>query len=138
MSFSATTIIPAPVEDVHALIADLTTHPRWAADDLQVERTGDGAWRTTAAAKGRSFTADLVVTEDRPPSRFVFEVTDETGRWRHIFDLEATATGCSVTRTVEPIELRPLQRLLYWAVRVPVKLPSLRTSLERLSNIAGS
>ena len=138
MGFAATTTIAAPADEVYALVADVESHPRWSADDLRVERTGDGAWRTTATAKGRSFSADIAVTEQAPPRRFAFEVTDETGRWRHIFDLEATATGCTVTRTVEPIELRPLQRLLYWAVRVPVKLPSLRTSLERLSNIAGS
>lgn len=138
MGFSASTSIDAPADEVYVLVADIATHPQWAADDLAVERTGDGAWRTTAEAKGRSFTAALVITEAVPPERFAFEVADETGRWRHTFDIAATGHGCTVTRRVEPIELRPLQRVLYWVVRVPVKIPSLRTSLDRLSNLAGA
>lgn len=137
MGFSASTSVDAPVDEVYALVADIATHPRWAADELAVTDIGDGRWHTTATAKGRSFTADLVVTEAVPPQRFVFEVSDQTGRWRHTFDLAATPAGCTVTRRVEPIDLRPMQRLFYWVVRVPVKVPSLRTSLERLRDLAG-
>lgn len=138
MGFSASTSIDAPVDEVHALVADIGTHPRWAADDLTVEPTGEGTWRSTAHAKGRSFTAALVVTESVPPRRFGFEVTDQTGRWRHTFDLVPTGTGCTVTRTVEPLELGLAQRALYWVVRVPVKIPSLRASLHQLAELAGS
>ncbi len=136
--YSASTTIDASVDEVYALVADIATHPQWAADELTVEAVSDDTWRTTARAKGASFTADLVVTEATPPARFAFEVTDETGHWRHRFDLAATTSGCRVTRHVEPIELRPVQRLLYWVVRVPVKRPSLRTSLERLTEVARS
>lgn len=60
--FDATIVVDAPIEDVFRVVADPTTHPQWSDDELTVEQTGDGTWRTSAVMKGRHFSAELTET----------------------------------------------------------------------------
>lgn len=133
--FSAAAVIDAPIDDVFAVVADLGTHPNWAADGLVVERTGERTWRSVSRSKGRVFHADLLVTAIEPSRAFQFVASDETGIYRHSFDLEPTPEGCRVTRSVTAVRLGAGQRLLYWLTLAPIRRPAARVSLSRLAEV---
>ena len=131
--FSACIDIDAPAGNVFGVVSDLTTHPRWAADDLTIEQTGEQMWRSSSRTKGRTFLADLLVTINEPDRCFEFVSSDETGTYRHRFVLDSAPGGCRVTRTVIAERLGFGQQLLYWVTLVPVRRPALRVSLSRLA-----
>ena len=132
--FTASVVIEAPAAEVFGVISDPATHPRWAADDLTLERTGEGTWRSVARAKGRIFHADIIVTVVEPHHAFEFVSSDETGTYGHRFAVRDHPAGCEVTRTVTARRLDISQRLLYWLTLLPVRRPALRTSLARLAS----
>ena len=141
-SYTVTTSIGAPPERVWPLVADLTRHPEWAADTLTVEPDGDpgvggpGArYRSTAEAKGRTFSAELAVTQADPPRTFAFTASDATGRYEHTFTLAPDGGGTRVTRRISG-SLTPAQALLFWLVLLPIKRPSAARSLARLKECA--
>lgn len=134
-AFSASVVIPASIADVFEVISDLATHPRWAADDLILERTGDRTWRSVSRARGRTFHADLIVTVVEPGRVFEFVSSDETGTYGHRVELREQSNGTEVTRAVTARRLRPGQQVLYWLTLVPVRRPALRTSLSRLASL---
>ena len=134
-AFSASAVVSAPISDVFEVISDLITHPRWAADDLTLERTGDRTWRSVSRAKGRTFHADLIVTVVEPSRVFEFVSSDETGTYGHRFELRELSNGTEVTRTVTARRLTPGQQVLYWLALVPVRRPALRSSLARLASL---
>lgn len=133
--FTASGVIPARASDVFEVISDLATHPRWAADDLALERTGERTWRSVSRAKGRTFHADLIVTVVEPDDVFEFVASDETGTYRHRITIQQAPTGCRVTRSVTIERLGAAQRVLYWVTLFPVRRPALRTSLSRLATL---
>ena len=135
--FTASVVVSAPISDVFEVISDLATHPRWAADDLTVERTGDRTWRSVSSAKGRTFHADLIVTVIEPGRAFEFVSSDETGTYGHRFELRELPNGVEVIRTVTARRLGLGQQVWYWLTLVPVRRPALRTSLARLASLFG-
>ena len=130
--FAASVAISAPPSDVFGVIADLSSHPRWAADDLTMRQTGEGTWRSISRAKGRTFHADLIVTNIDPDRVFEFVSSDETGTYGHRFELRHVSGGSELIRVVTARRLRIGQRALYWLTLFPVRRPALRTSLSRL------
>ena len=118
-------------------VSDLPGHASWAADPIEVEAVDDTAlgvgkrYRSTATSKGKTFTADLVVTEYDAPRRFAFTVTDATGCYQHRFTVTPSATGSTVEREIQG-DLTPSQRLLFTLVYLPVKRPNARKALAQL------
>lgn len=107
----------APAERVWALLADVTTWPRWASfDDAQVE-SGDGVGEVRRFRAGRVTTRERVIGLD-PPRRYAYEflsglpireyraeVTLSPGsdggtviRWRSSFRPKLPGTGWLVRR----------------------------------------
>ncbi|HEU0130696.1 MAG TPA: SRPBCC family protein [Mycobacteriales bacterium] len=125
----------APAQ-VWPLVADLTRHGEWSADDVTVSPATGGGYESVATAKGREFRARLDVLASAEPSRFAFRATDATGTYEHEFALVPDGTGTTVTRTITATNLSPAQRLLFYAVLPVVKKPSARRSLERLAALA--
>lgn len=134
-AYSATVSIDAPPEAVFALVSDLATHDRWSADPLDITQTGDGTYRSTSRSKGKTIEAELTVVESSPPSRFVFDAADVTGRWRHTFALTPTGTGTTVSRVIEG-KLSLGQLLLFALVLLPIKKPNAARALRRLKELA--
>lgn len=135
--FEASVEIAAPASDVFDVVSDLTTHPRWAADELTLERTGERTWRSISRAKGRTFHADIIVTVADPGRVFEFVSSDETGTYVHRFTLRDRPDGCELTRSVTARRLGSAQRALYWLTLIPVRRPALRSSLARLASFFG-
>ncbi len=133
--FAASVAIPGPATDVFEVVSDLATHPKWAADDLRLERTGERTWRSISRAKGRTFHADIIVTLIDPDRAFEFVSSDETGTYGHRFTVRDLPDGCELTRSVTARRLGPGQRALFWLTLVPVRRPALRSSLARLASL---
>ncbi len=133
--FNASIVVPAPASDVFDVVSDLATHPRWAADDLTLQRTGERTWRSISRAKGRTFHADLIVTVIDPVRTFEFVSSDETGTYTHRFALRELSNGSEVTRAITARQLGVGQQALYWLTLVPVRRPALRASLSRLASL---
>lgn len=118
-------------------VADLPGHAAWAADPIEVVPVDDTPvgpgkhYRSTATSKGKTFTADLVVTEYDAPRRFAFTATDATGCYQHTFTVSPADSGVRVEREISG-ELTPSQRLLFALVYLPVKRPNARKAMAKL------
>ena len=129
--------VAAPAERVFAEVADLTIHPTWSADPLEIEPVdtspvGAGkAYRSRATSKGKRISAELTVTQCARPTLFEFTTNDLTGRYMHQFRLRESGAGTHIERRVTAtLGLR--QRLLYMLVFRAVKLPNARRAMRRL------
>lgn len=134
--FSASLVISAKPDAVWEWVGDLTRHPDWSADALEITRVSEGSYISRANARGRVFTATLEVLTSHPERRIEFRATDSTGTYRHRIDLARQGGGTLVTRYVEAERLTPKQRVLAMIALVPVRRPSLRRSLDRLAEVA--
>jgi uncharacterized protein YndB with AHSA1/START domain len=130
-SYAATVDIAAPPEVVYDRVADLQRHGEWSADPLELTPAADGGFRSKTVAKGKMIEAELTVLERTPPSRFVFEAADLTGRWRHTFTLSPSGGGTRVRREISG-DLKGGQLLLYWVVVLPIKKPNAAKALRLL------
>jgi hypothetical protein len=129
--------ISLPTRAVYEYIADLRRHGEWSADPLEVIRvTGDGGvgtrYASTAKSKGKTITADIVVTAAEPGRVFEFEVKDLTGRYLHRFALQSNGDVTTVERRIVASGLSPAQLLLFYLVYPTVKRPNAQRALERL------
>ncbi|MEA2646957.1 MAG: Polyketide cyclase / dehydrase and lipid transport [Chloroflexota bacterium] len=141
-TYAVTTILPAPPEEVYAAISDLTRHPEWAADPVEIQLVeGDGGpgsrYSSTATSKGKRITADITVTDATPPGRFAFDVSDLTGQYRHVFTVTAVDGGSQVERRISA-SLSASQAALFYLVYLPVKRPNARRALANLATRFGS
>lgn len=133
------TDVQAAPDVVFAAVSDLSGHGRWSADPLEVVPLDDTPirvgkrYRSTATSKGKTFTADLVVTEHEPPRRFGFTATDASGSYRHVFTMSAGAGGVTRVERVVTGRLTLAQRILFAAVYLPVKRPNAQRALARLT-----
>ncbi len=136
-TYRVATDIDAEPAAVFAAVADLTGHTSWAADPIEVTPADSTpvapgkCYRSTATSKGKSFTADLVVTEYDAPRRFAFTATDATGCYQHRFTVSPAGTGARVEREIHG-DLTLSQRLLFTLVYLPVKRPSARKAMAAL------
>lgn len=95
--------VNAPAERVFAYIADLTRHPEWAGNPLEVRSTSDGPLGVGASfeSKGRqlgSHTDAITITEYDPPRTLAFEVRGDAGHTRNWFTLSASGAATSLTK----------------------------------------
>lgn len=140
--YSVNTTVAAPPAEVFPLVADLTRHGEWSADPLEITRVeGDGdvgtRYASTSRSKGKTITAEIVVTEHVPNQAFGFKVTDLTGSYAHTFTFEPEGGGTLVTRRIETSALSVPQLLLFWLVYPTVKRPNARRAMDNLSLAAG-
>jgi hypothetical protein len=131
----ASLVISAKPDAVWVLVGDLSRHPEWAADALEVSSMDDGSYRSRANAKGRISTATLEVVLSVQERRLEFRSTDSTGTYLHRIDLAPQGGGTLVTRRVEPQQLSPRERTLA-SITLPMRIAALRRSLERLAEVA--
>jgi hypothetical protein len=135
--YSARIDIQAPPATVFANISDLTVHPPWAADPLRVEALSaepihvGSQYRSVAQAQGKTITAELVVTEYAPNTRFGFTSTDLTGSYTHVFTLRPTSDGTQLERHITATLTLP-QLLLFYVVFLFIKRPNTNAALSRL------
>jgi len=142
-AYAVTTEIAVPIDVVFAAVSDLTTHPEWSADELEVTPFDDSpaavgkAYRSTVTAGGKTISAELEITRFDAPHIFGFTVRDLTGAYNHEFRLDQGESTTRVTRRVEST-LGPRQWLLYQAVFRPIKLPNSKRALTRLKALCES
>lgn len=102
--------IAAPPQRVYDYVADLTRHPEWAGHKLRVEHvdgpanTAGGRFRSSGVQLGREVVNDLTIVEADPPRRFVFDASGREGRFSHAYEIEPTAAGSRLTRTMEVMD----------------------------------
>lgn len=136
-TYRVSTDVAADPAAVFDAVADLPGHASWAADPIEVMPVDDAPvgpgkhYRSTATSKGKTFVADLVVTEHDPPRRFAFTATDATGCYQHRFTVSSAGAGSRVEREIHG-DLTPSQRLLFTLVYLPVKRPNARKAMARL------
>ncbi|HVF18824.1 MAG TPA: SRPBCC family protein [Mycobacteriales bacterium] len=132
----ATTVAVDPAV-VFEAVAHLPGHAAWAADPIEIAAVDDKPvgvgkrYTSTATSKGKTFTADLVVTEYDVPGCFAFSAVDATGVYGHRFTITRDGTGAKVERVIEG-DLTPSQRLLFALVYLPVKRPNARKAMTKL------
>jgi uncharacterized protein YndB with AHSA1/START domain len=134
--FSAAIVVSAKPAAVWALVGDLTRHPEWSGDRLEVTGVGGGTFRTRAFSRGRVFTAEVEVLRSEAERLIEYRATDQTGTYLHRIYLARQGGGTLVKRTVIPERLGLGQRLLSWVILFPIRLPALRHSLECLGEAA--
>jgi uncharacterized protein YndB with AHSA1/START domain len=97
--------IDAPPEAVFDYLADFSKHPDWASHPLTVEaETGVAAvagstLTSTAQFIGQHKARITVVASDRP-GRLVFDVADDSGRYRHTISVRPDGNGSLLTKSV--------------------------------------
>ena len=132
---SVSLVISAKPDAVWALVGDLTRHPEWSADALEVTALGSTTFRSSANSHGRVFVADLEVIDSQPERVIEFRAIDRTGTYRHRIELARQGGGTLVTRHFRPERLGFGQWVFVSAV-LPVRRRALRQSLERLAELA--
>jgi hypothetical protein len=116
--YQAAIEIKAAPDEVFAYVADLRRHNEWAAQPIVIESgsadiAAIGARASSRAHQfGRHNQNELVVMENDPPRRFAFEASGREGRFLHSFDLEPTAAGTRLTKTLLVINANPVIALL--------------------------
>jgi uncharacterized protein YndB with AHSA1/START domain len=136
-TYSASIDIPAPPADVFAYVANLTKHPEWSADPLQITALDSGPvevgsqYRSAALVQGRTIQADIRVTEHQPPTRFEFTVTDLTGTYTHRFTFQPHDGGTRLERHISATLSLP-QHLLFLIVYPLRKRPNTLAALAKL------
>ncbi len=136
-TYRVVTDVPVEPQAAFEAVADLPGHAAWAADPIEVTAVDDAPigvgkrYVSTATSKGKSFTADLVVTEYDAPRAFAFTAVDATGCYQHRFTVSPAEGGAHVEREIHG-DLTPSQRLLFTLVYLPVKRPNARKAMARL------
>jgi uncharacterized protein YndB with AHSA1/START domain len=119
--------VAAPPATVFGYVSDITRHPEWADQRMTVTHAsgparGPGATYTTHVVVDLpvGHTADdatVVVVEEVPDTRFVYEARDGSGRYRWTFDLSGAGDRTHVRHGVErldaPFWFRAIQPVLW-------------------------
>lgn len=132
-TFSARKEIGATPTELWPLIGDLLRHGEWSADPLDVTPVGPNRYASRVRTRGKTFNAQIEVLTSTPEELFEFRVKDETGAYTHRIGLAELEAGTMVTRQVTPDRLSLGQQVLATAAKVPIRIPSLQTSLDRLA-----
>jgi len=108
--------IEAPREVVFDFIADLRRHSEWTQHRVELEAVqggpGEGQrFLSVAHQMGLETRNELLVVESSRPSRFIFEASGKEGRFRHAFELQASAAGTRLKKTMEILDTRLVFKL---------------------------
>ena len=117
MRAARTTLIEAPAGAVFAYVTDVTRHPEWAGNPLEIRPDAPGpvrlgsTWKSTGHRFG-THVDRVAVTEYVPDRRFAFESHGDLGHWRTTFVLEPATNGTTVRREMRSLELSRFGRML--------------------------
>lgn len=110
-------VIDASPSDVFAYLTDVTRHPEWAGNPLQIRPTSAGplrvgsTWESTGRRMGTHVDRD-VVTILEPARRFAHESEGDLGRWRTTYTLERGTRGTTLHREMQSLKLSAFARML--------------------------
>ena len=102
-SYSA--FINAPPEKVFEYLCDLSKHGEWAADPIEITPTDDAAlgvgktYTSEAQFRGKVVKGKQTVTAFEPPTKFAFNVKDDTSEHDHTYMFTPQGDGTLVERT---------------------------------------
>jgi uncharacterized protein YndB with AHSA1/START domain len=100
------TTIKRPVDEVFAVISDLSNNPRWISAVNETTQTSDGpigvgtTWHSVGKFLGRRLESDTEYTEFDPDHRFTFEATTPFPM-TVTFRFESVAEGTRVEQVVD-------------------------------------
>ena len=115
--------IHAPAEAVFDYVSDLSKHPEWTAQPMQVTVNGPLQPGTTYTSNAH-FQGDIpgkgqVLEVDRP-KHFAFDATDSSGHYKWHFDITPDGDGVHLDygfeRLSAPLLFRVLQGPVLWPV----------------------
>ena len=101
--------INAPRDRVFAYVADISRHPEWGMDLIEVDGPRGVAqegftYQTAGTLRGKRNESTLFVSALQAPELLEFEAQDSSGIVGHVFVFEATGDGSThVTRTIYAI-----------------------------------
>ena len=97
--------ISARPDEVFAYVSDLSKHPEWADNPLEITPADDSEiaagkrYRSKAEFRGSTVAGQQTVREFDPPHRFAFHVEDSTSKHDHIFTFTPQGDGTLMERT---------------------------------------
>ena len=113
------THIDASPETVFDYVTDVTRHPEWAHEKLEIERnagTGNeagAAFDYTVHFMG-TIKGILTVKESVRPSRFVYECNDPSGLYRWTFEVTPEGEGSRLTHRVDFLRESVMVKMTKW------------------------
>lgn len=117
MQFEQRATVKVPPEKAFDYLADIGRHGEWASHSLQIEKASQGplAVGTTFKTVGHmmgTHQAEVTITELVPGQKIAFESRDDTGHFRHYFNLQPGDGGTVVTKGVQPMETSLMLKLM--------------------------
>lgn len=111
--FQKALIIECSPEKAFQYLSDLTRHPEWAANRLEVQKTSDGpiSEGTTFHSIGHlmgKHEGEVRIIELIPNEKIVYEADDDTGRVRHTILIAPANGGTMITKSAEVLETRAI------------------------------
>jgi uncharacterized protein YndB with AHSA1/START domain len=111
------TTINAPAEAVFAYLTDFSRHPEWAGQQLAITPANEGPAKvgSTYSSVGHQMGTHrgiVTVTELVPNQKLVFESDDDTGRFRHTFELKGEGAQTELSKTFEPLQPGAMFRVM--------------------------
>ena len=110
--------INAPPDKVYGYVVDISRHPEWGMDDMEVDgpagpATVGSTYKTVGTLRGKRNPSTVSVTELDPPNRIEFEVEDSSGMIGHVFTFARADGSTHVTRRMYAIKQPPIAPILY-------------------------
>lgn len=129
-------VINAPRERVYEYVSDISRHPEWSPDNMQITGpTGpahEGAmYEAEGTLRGKRNKSNVFVTELEPPNRLEFEAQDSSGIAGHVFTFTPDNGGTRVTRTLYGVKQPGLAPVLYLIYRGSIN-KNFNAALEKL------
>src|SRR3972149_7335314 len=105
--------IDATPEQVFGYLSDITRHPEWAAQKLEVKPASGGSVEAGSSFEtvGHQFGAQpgaVTVTELVPNQKIVYESDGPVGHFRHQFLMQSEGNGVRLTKSLEPLKVSSL------------------------------
>lgn len=101
--------ITAPPEKVYGYVVDISRHPEWGMDDMEVDgpagpATVGATYKAVGTLQGKRNPSTVRVTELEPPRRIEFEVEDSSGMIGHVFTFTPVDGSTQVRRQMYAIK----------------------------------
>ena len=122
---SLSTHVDAPPEVLYDYLTDLSRHPEWADQPMEMKVDGEPVapgttFSTTVKFMGIGIRATGRVKEMQRPERFVYECTDSSGTHRWTMAIQPDGEGSRLTQTLErvwvPLHVKLVQARVMWPI----------------------
>lgn len=111
--FQKALIVECPPETAFQYLSDITRHPEWANNKLEVQKTSEGpisegaTFRSIGHLMGKH-EGEVRIVELVPNEKIVYEADDDTGRARHTILIAPANGGSMITKSFELLETKAL------------------------------